>query len=234
MVVATEPSSDNSMSSGETTISEKGRIFWVGNPFSIVLSWNTRGMSISSLVLKYTSHLVTNTPVSSSTKKDCARGSYQPIIVSVEVWLITWDPTTSVPRLSFTFLSWNSCLCSTLAFLTEIIFSWTVSKVPDAVNASSAIVLATLGSLSTSLVKVKTLVPVSNLGWLTEFGFGIKKLPVKFAARSETSLTLVTVASAPLVEPLRIMFSATYPLYAPCASFERENVSTFRIVDVAE
>ena len=35
----------------------------------------------------------------------------------------TVDPTTSVPILLLTFLSWNCCLCSILAFLTETIFS---------------------------------------------------------------------------------------------------------------
>ena len=62
----------------------------------------------------------------------------------------------------------------------------------------------------------------------------MKKLPVKFAARSETSLTLVTIASAPLVDPLRTIPSATKPLYSPCASLDNENVSMFRIVAVAE
>ena len=177
---------------------------------------------------------MTNTPDSSSTKNDCARGSYQPTVFSTLVCPTTWDPTTSVPRFVFTFLSWNSCLLSILAFLTEIIFSWTVSSVPEEANASSAIVVATSGSLSSSLVRVNVLLPVSNLGWLTELGFGMKKLPVKFAAKSDTSLCPVMTASAPLVEPFRIIPSAIRPEYWPWASFDNENVSTFKIVDVAE
>ena len=129
---------------------------------------------MSSFVLKNTSQLVRKQPVLSSTKNDCASGSYQVIIV----WVLVCEETTvlsttSVPRSLLTFLLWNSFLSSTLAFLTEMIFSWTVSKVPVEANPSSAIVTAASWLLSISSVKVKVLVPVSNLGKVALLGSGI-------------------------------------------------------------
>ena len=82
-------------------------------------------------------------------------------------------PTTSVPRVLLVFLDWNSCLCSILAFLTETIFSWTVSNVPADVNVSSVTVVALSGLFSGSLVNERTLVPVSILGKLILLGLGI-------------------------------------------------------------
>ena len=122
---------------------------------------------------KNTSHLVKNIPVSSSTKKDCASGSYQPTSLSSNGPLVTLTEVISLPRVLLTFLSWNSALCCSLAFLTEIIVSWTVSKVPAAVYVSDAVVEESSKLLSLLLVKVKRLLPVSNLGKLTPFGFGI-------------------------------------------------------------
>ena len=113
-------------------------------------------------------------PVSSSTIKDCERGSLHPIVLSGEVVVpVTLLEITSVPKVLLTLLSSNSCLCSILALRIEIIFSWTVSRTPDAEYGSSAIVVARFWSLSSSLTKVKTCVPVSNFGWLILFGFGI-------------------------------------------------------------
>ena len=55
--------------------SERSKYFAVGKPFFMVLIWNLIGVFPSSLVLKNTSHLVTNTPVASLTSNDCANGS---------------------------------------------------------------------------------------------------------------------------------------------------------------
>ena len=233
-MVATEPSAEVVTSSGGITISEKGIIFWVGTPFSMVLNWKTTGIFMSSLEAKKMSHLVRKIPVSSSTRKDCASGSYHPIISSFLDEATFWAPTTCVPRSRLTFLSWNSCLRSTLAFLIERIFSWIVSRVPADVNASSAIVLQRSWLLSGSLIRVKLLVPVSNSGKVVEFGSGMKKLPVKLAARSDTNLTSLIVACAPLDPPVRTIPGATNPKNSPWASADNENVSTFKISDVDE
>ena len=143
-------------------------------------------------------------------------------------------PTTWVPKDLLTFLLSNSCLFSILAFLTEIIFSCTVSRVPEDENDSSATVVAEFWLLSWSFTTVKVFTPVSNLGWFTLFGFGIKKLPIKIADKSDTNLTFVIFALAPLVSPIKVIPDSTYPLYWPCAWLEREKVSTFNIVDVDE
>ena len=87
--VAIDPSPDISISSGSKIISENGIMFCVGNPFCIVLSWKVAGISISSLDLKKTSQLVKKTPVSLSTKNDCASGSYHPIIPCLCVCAMT-------------------------------------------------------------------------------------------------------------------------------------------------
>ena len=191
-------------------------------------------MSISSLDLKKTSHLVKKTPTSSSTKNDCARGSYHPIIpclcvCAITLLLTTWDPVVLAIALSS-----NVCLFSILAFLTDIIFSWTVSKVPLEENPSSAIVDARFWSFKLLFTNVKVLLPVSNLGWIFVFGFGIKKLPINVADKSERSLTLVIVAWAPLVWPISLIPDSTYPLKDPWGSFDSEKVSTFKIFDVEE
>ena len=78
------------------------------------------------------------------------------------------------------------------------------------------------------------MVPVSNSGKVIELGSGIKKLPVKLAARSESNLTSLIVACAPLDPPVRTIPGATNPKNSPCASAEREKVSTFKISDVDE
>ena len=83
-------------------------------------------------------------------------------------------------------------------------------------------------------MRVKFLEPVSNSGNVVEFGSGMKKLPVKLAARSEISLTSVMVACAPLDPPVRTIPGATKPKNSPCASAESENVSTFKISEVEE
>ena len=83
-------------------------------------------------------------------------------------------------------------------------------------------------------MRVKFLEPVSNSGNDVEFGSGIKKLPVKLAARSEMSLTSVIVACAPLEPPVKTIPGATNPKNEPCASAASENVSTFKISEVDE
>ena len=76
-------------------ISENGITCCVGYPFFMVLNWNTRGTSLSSLDLKNTSHSVIKIPVDSSTKNDCARGSYNPTIAFSCIFsLINSDPKT--------------------------------------------------------------------------------------------------------------------------------------------
>ena len=232
--VATDPSPDVETWFGSNIISENGRIFVVGNPPCIVRIWKVTGISKSSFDLKNTSHLVKNTPVASSTKNDCANGSYHPVIRS-EVFLpSTCVEITCVPVVLETALSSNSCLFSIRAFLTEIIFSWTVSKVPLEVNPSSAIVVATFWSFESLFINVKTLDPVSNFGWTLIFGLGTLKLPIKVADMSEINLTFVIVAWAPLVPPIRTIPLSTLPLNCPWGSFDSENVSTFKIVDVDE
>ena len=94
---------------------------------------------MSSIDLKNTSHFVKNIPPSSSTKNDCARGSFQARTLSFE----RVDPTCELLTisvlkvLSIGLLS-NTGFCSTLAFLTEIIVSCVFSIIPDAMYDSSA------------------------------------------------------------------------------------------------
>ena len=222
-------------SSGFKVISENGRIFCVGNPFCIVLNWNVTGVSPSSLLLKKTSHLVKKTPVSSSTKNDCARGSYQPTRTCLDDGDPTWVlEITWVPIVVFIALLSNTCLSAIFAFLTEIILSWTVSNVPLEINCSVAIVVAEFWSFKLLLMRVKDLVPVSNFGWMLLVGSGINKLPINVADKSEISLTSVIDAWAPLVSPIKVIPLSTYPLYPPWVKFARENISTFRIFDVEE
>ena len=190
---------------------------------------------MSSLDAKNTSHLVKNTPVSSSIKNDCARGSYHWVTVRCLSWVdITLEATTWVPVVLATDSSWNSCLFSILAFLTEIIVSWTVSRVPEEINPSSTIEDASFWLLFWLLTKVNTLFPDSNLGFVLLFGSGIKKLPIRVALISEINLTSDTVAWAPLVCPTNIIPDSTKPENAPSGWFDREKVSTFNIVEVDE
>ena len=73
-VVGIDASSDTFTSLGSLTTTLNGNILDVGNPVSTVLTCNVRGNS-SSLSLMNTSTDVMNTPVVSSTRKVCARGS---------------------------------------------------------------------------------------------------------------------------------------------------------------
>ena len=79
-------------------------------------------------------------------------------------------------------LDWVAPTVSILAFLTDIIFSWTVSKIPDASKFSTAVVVASLILFWLSSIKVNTFLPVSNFGFTFIFGFGTKKLPCIDAA----------------------------------------------------
>jgi len=74
-------------------------------------------------------------------------------------------------------------------------------------------VVAASWSLSSSLTSTKVFSPVSKRGWLTLSKVGMKKLPIKLAARSVISLTLVTVALAPLEDPTSVAPVSRYPPY---------------------
>jgi hypothetical protein len=92
------------------------------NPFCIVLNWNVNGISVSSLVSKKTSHLVKNTPVHHQLRKIVLEDhTNQLFLVFVFETIVLL--TTCVPVVLANCSSSNVCLFSTLAFLTEIIFS---------------------------------------------------------------------------------------------------------------
>ena len=232
--VAIEESDEMLICPGSKVISENGKTFWVGNPFCIVLNWNVTGISLSSFDEKNTSHLVRKIPVSSSTVKDCARGSYHVGSLIVVLVFEPIAPPEEEDDDEDTAIDSNSCLFWILAFLTETIFSWTVSMVPSEINPSSAIVVAAFWSFRLLFTKVKTLFPVANLGLSKIFGFGIKKLPIKVADKSDINLILVIVAWAPLVCPTKIMPLSTHPLYSPWNWDANEKVSTFKILEVDE
>ena len=78
-------------------------------------------------------------------------------------------------------------------------------------NPCSAIVVALSLSLSSLLINLRVLSPVSNRGEDVMFGSGIQKLPNKLEAISDINLTLEIVASAPLVSPTKIISSSTHP-----------------------
>ena len=73
--VETDPSPETLISSGFKTTSENGKTLWVGTPNSTVLICKVTGISVSSFVLKYISHLVKKIPVFSTTENVCAKGS---------------------------------------------------------------------------------------------------------------------------------------------------------------
>ena len=116
-----------------------------------------------------------NRPPSSVTWKDCANGSYQKSLLPVSACaeliasvFITLEPVNVLVLLSsLVGLVWI------IAFRVEIIFSWTVSNVPEAVYWSSPNESVFSWSLVLLSIIVNVFVPVSNLGWLPLFGFGI-------------------------------------------------------------
>ena len=115
-----------------------------------------------------------NIPPLSVTWKDCANGSYQTsreVVVSLLLMasvFITVEPVNSLTCLSsFVGNVWI------IAFLVEMIFSWTVSNVPAAVYWSSPNVSVFSWSFDVLSITVNVFVPVSKLGWLPLFGFGI-------------------------------------------------------------
>ena len=122
----------------------------------------------------------------------------------------------------------------TLAFLTETISSWTVSRIPVDEKFWSEILVAAFLSLEALLIKESVLLPVSNLGLLEIFGLGIKRLPNIFDPRSDINRTLAIVAWAPLVPPTNIISCSTHPQYVPWGSFANEKVSIFNVVEVVE
>ena len=159
-----DPSLEIVIWDGERLTSENGITFVVGNPFCIVLNWNVTGNSFSSTVAKNASQLVKNTPVGSSTKNDCDKGSLWVLVAMTVlfvcvVWVL-WSVTAST---------------ETLAFLTETISSWTVSRIPVDEKFWSEILVAAFLSLEALLIKESVLLPVSNLGLLEIFGLGIKR-----------------------------------------------------------
>ena len=86
---------------------------------------------------------------------------------------ITLLETTCGPVLLLTASLSVSCLVSIFAFRTEIIVSWTVSRVPLAVYVSSPKVSVSFWSLVSLSIKVNTFEPVSNLGLFGWFASGI-------------------------------------------------------------
>ena len=112
----------------------------------------------------------------SSRKNDCANGSGLPPKVCrtlVVVFELANSLAALLPEASNVW---------TLAFLNEIIFSWTVSNVPVESNTSWAVVDA-LSKLFWSLsINTNVLLPVSNVGFDDMFGFGMNKLPRTDAA----------------------------------------------------
>ena len=66
---------------------------------------------------------------------------------------------------------------STFAFLTDNIFSWTVSIIPDDSKVSVAKVEASDDLFWSSSMRTNSFLPVSNLGFTSTFGSGMKKLP---------------------------------------------------------
>ena len=118
----------------------------------------------------------------------------------------------------------------------EIIVPCFIAKMPLEVNLvspalSTAPVIVEFVELFVSL---KFLVPVVNWGFVTNFGFGRYKEPIKVAAESDTNLKLLTVASAPLVSPFSLVPTLTLPLNVPVVISDKLAVSMFNIVEVAE
>ena len=144
-VVGLEASVDVNTSSACLTTLENGKTVCVGLPFTTVLISNATGIS-SSLVKKNISILVKNTPpsrVESSTRKVCASGS-------------THLVSSLLVSVTFTRVLASNCASDvTLAFLTDIIVSCVVCKIPDALNSASPLesdtpttLLSVLSSLS--------------------------------------------------------------------------------------
>ena len=190
-LVLTDAVSDISILSGVTVISENGRIVFVGYPFSIVLICIETGILVS-LVLKNRSTLERNTPPSSSTMNDWARGSYQPICLDSVLVVVT---TLSSLTVSLTIS----------AFLTAKTFSWTVCKVPDAEYVVSADESTAPNALlfSSEVVNLKVLVPVAQRGLASFLGEGIKKHPWILPTLSVNKRRSLTTALAPDVWPTR-------------------------------
>ena len=84
------------------------------------------------------------------------------------------------------------------------------------------------------VVKRRVFVPVSNLGNASTFGSGISKQATKFPKVSDINLESVTVASAPLVSPLRVIFLLINHWNVPRTSCCNDPVSTFKTELVAE
>ena len=170
-LVATDPLVDVVIWSGYKLICEKGTTSWLGTPSLTVLISNWTGTLLSSTVSKNTSQLVANIPVVSPMKNDWANGS---ILMCRDDK--TTDSTTS-EVLSVTPLSSLEPIVWTFAFLTEMIFSWTVSKVPAESNIPCAVVDASLILFCGLSIRVNDLFPVRNDGFEETFGSGMKRLP---------------------------------------------------------
>ena len=76
--------------------------------------------------------------------------------------------------------------------------------------------------------------PVSKIGLAGSLEAGTLKLPISVPKRSPINLTAVTLASALLLAPLRIMLGATNPANSGFASSAKLKVSIFRTVEVSE
>ena len=193
-VVGLEASDDVNTSSASNTTFENGNTVCVGVPFSTVLISTATGIS-GSLVKKNKSSLVKNTPPSSaesSTRKVCARGSTH-LVSSVS------STETLVSVLA-------SFICSdvTLAFLTDMIVSCVVCRIPDEVNSTSPLLSDTPGTLLSPAesLNLNSLVPVLNFCTPCLLGLSIKNDPLSFPFLSVIKSLLDTFAIAPDVSPI--------------------------------
>ena len=101
----------------------------MGEPSRIVLICNVTGRSAVDLFLKKISHLVTNTPLSSVTSNDCARGSTYTVFCVVEKLDVMLDTNLT----SVVDDDRGTSVCAILdisAFLILYVTSSTLYKVP--------------------------------------------------------------------------------------------------------
>ena len=137
----------------------------------------------------------------SSTSNDCANGSP---LSSSNLTRSSKDCVWYVLEvLEVVVLSSVLVLCDISAFLTIIISSWTVLRVPSARKLAWHVDALSRGAREsvTLLLNLNVLVPVVNSGADVWLGLGINNDPIKAPLSSVINLLSVTVASAPLVRP---------------------------------
>ena len=233
-LVAIVPNGEVITCSGSITTSPNGTIFLVGNPVCMVLIWHVTGIT-SSFVWKNTSTEDTNIPFASVTSNDSASGSNH--------WTCSVDLVSNPVVCWKVFVVWldmvvesslDSLWISAVLILNTS--SWSVFNVPLELNDDSATDALSTGDLeSTALLdNLNVLVPVLNSGADGKEASGIKNDPINAPFSSLINLTSVTLASAPLVSPRRIIFFPTNPWNVPRTSCCNDPVSTFTIELVAE